>query len=276
MLQNEVPTHGFPLKYRPDIDGLRALAVLSVLFYHLGFPLHGGFVGVDIFFTISGFLIGSIVLQQTADGSFTFAGFYARRIRRIFPALFVMLFATVVLAYQYLWPLEFVAFSKSLVAAAFSVSNVYFWLQSGYFDAPTGQVPLLHTWSLAIEEQFYICLPIALVLLRRFLPGRINLVVCLVAVLSFLIAAYGAYRFPSATFYLLHTRAWELLLGIMLALPGFPKLESPAARHTAGIVGSALILPALLFYRSGISFPGLAALPPCLGTALIIDRKSVV
>jgi peptidoglycan/LPS O-acetylase OafA/YrhL len=269
-LQNEVPTHGSPLKYRPDIDGLRALAVLSVLFYHLDFPLHGGFVGVDIFFTISGFLIGSIVLQQTANGTFTFAGFYERRIRRIFPALFVMLFATMVLAYAYMLPLEFVAFSKSLVAAAFSASNVYFWLQSGYFDAPASEIPLLHTWSLAIEEQFYIFLPITLVLLRRFSPGRINLVVCLLAVISFLVAVYGAYRFPSATFYLLHTRAWELLLGIMLALPGFPKLRGSVARNAAGVMGGALILPALLLYRSWIPFPGLAALPPCLGTALII------
>src|ERR1700690_2687799 len=257
-------------KYRPDIDGLRAIAVLSVVFFHLGVPLHGGFVGVDIFFTISGFLIGSIILRQTSDRIFTFAGFYERRIRRIFPALIVMLAVSCILAYEFLLPAELISFSKSLAAASFSLSNIFFWLQSGYFDAPASNTPLLHTWSLAIEEQFYVFLPVLLVILHRFSPRRINLVIYSFAAVSLLISVYGAYQFPSAAFYLLHTRAWELLIGTALALEGFPKLRGPFVREAAGIAGLLLIAFALLFYHSWTPFPGLAALPPCLGTALII------
>ncbi|MEA3162068.1 MAG: hypothetical protein QOD95_3616, partial [Gammaproteobacteria bacterium] len=244
----------FPLKYRKDIDGLRALAVMSVVFYHIGLPLPGGFVGVDIFYTISGFLIGSIILRQTSDGIFTFAGFYERRIRRIFPALLVMLLVSLILAYKYLLPIELVSFSKSLAAACFSISNIFFWLQSGYFDAPASETPLLHTWSLAIEEQFYVFLPILLVLLHRFAPRRINLAICLFTAVSLLISIYGAYRFPSASFYLLHTREWELLLGTILALEGIPKLRSPLARHVAGVVGVTLISAALLLYHNWTPF----------------------
>jgi peptidoglycan/LPS O-acetylase OafA/YrhL len=256
--------------YRPDVDGLRALAVLSVVFYHLGTPIRGGYVGVDIFFTISGFLIGSIILRQTADRTFTFGRFYERRIRRIFPALFVMLFVTVAFAYKYLLPIEFISYAKSLAAVSLSISNIFFWFQSGYFDAPASTTPLLHTWSLAVEEQFYVFLPLVLVLLHRVAPRRINQAICLLALLSFLISVYGAFASPSAAFYLPHTRAWELLLGTMLALKGFPKIRGAAMREIAAISGFAMIIPTLLLYRPWTPFPGLAAVPPCLGTALII------
>lgn len=265
-------THGpqTSLKYRPDIDGLRAVAVLSVVAFHIGLPLHGGYVGVDIFFTISGFLIGSIILRETAERKFTFAGFYERRIRRIFPALFAMLLASAVLGYRYLLPIEFLDFSKSLAAAAFSVSNIYFRLQSGYFDGPAITKPLLHTWSLAVEEQFYVFLPILLVLLRRFLPRRVDLAIYLLALVSFAVSIYVTYTDPNAAFYLPYTRAWELLLGTMLALPSAPRIQHPALRHVAGIAGLLLIGAALALYKSTTPFPGLAALPPCLGAALII------
>ena len=259
-----------PLKYQPHIDGLRAVAVLSVVLYHLGLPLHGGYVGVDIFFTISGYLIGSIILRETAEQRFTFAGFYERRIRRIFPALFVMLFASLILAYFALLPLEFVDFAKSLAAAALSVSNMYFWLHSGYFDAPASTKPLLHTWSLAVEEQFYILLPILLVLLRRFLPRRVDLTLYSIAAGSFLLSIYGAFRFPSTTFYWAHTRAWELLLGTILALESCPRVRRRWLGEVAGISGLVLITAAVLLYHPWTPFPGLAALPPCLGTALIL------
>jgi peptidoglycan/LPS O-acetylase OafA/YrhL len=262
------------LKYRSDVDGLRAVAVLSVFAYHLGLPLHGGYVGVDIFFTISGFLIGSIILRQSAEGNFTFAGFYERRIRRIFPALFAMLFVVSIIAYNYALPVELVSYGKSLAFVALSISNVYFWFQSGYFDAPASATPLLHTWSLAVEEQFYVFLPLFLILIRRFAPRRVNLSIILFAAGSFLISAYGAYRFPSAAFYLAHTRAWELLLGTILALDGFPQLKSRLTREVAGISGIALLLAPILFYQTATPFPGLAALPPCLGTALIIAAGS--
>jgi peptidoglycan/LPS O-acetylase OafA/YrhL len=260
--------------YRPDIDGLRAVAVLSVVLFHLELPLHGGFVGVDIFFTISGFLIGSIILRQTESGRFTFAGFYERRIRRIFPALFAMLLASSILALVYLLPIELVTFAKSLIATAFSVSNVFFWLQSGYFDAPASETPLLHTWSLAVEEQFYVFLPIFLVLLRRWAPRRIETAVYTFAAVSFLISAIGAYKYPSASFYLPHTRAWELLLGTFLAMKSCPKVHGRKMREAAGIGGAILIGGALFLYKTSTPFPGLAAVAPCLGTALIIAAGS--
>jgi peptidoglycan/LPS O-acetylase OafA/YrhL len=258
------------LRYRPDIDGLRAVAVLSVLLYHLRLPPSGGFVGVDIFFTISGFLIGSILLRETADRRFTFAGFYERRIRRICPALFVMMFVSSLVAYRYLLPPEFEDFAHSLLSAAFSFSNIYFWQSSGYFDAPAQGKPMLHTWSLAVEEQFYICLPIFLVLVRRFAPRRLDLSIYAVALISFAISIYGAFHYPTASFYLLHARAWELLLGTILALESCPRPTNQLTRNCAGIAGAALILFAMILYTDKTPFPGIAALPPCLGAALII------
>lgn len=258
------------LKYRPDIDGLRAVAVLSVVCYHIGLPLHGGYVGVDIFFTISGFLIGSIILRETAERRFSFARFYERRIRRIIPALLAVLLASTVLGFYFLLPAELVDFAKSLFAATFSVSNIYFWGQTGYFDGPATTKPLLHTWSLAVEEQFYVLLPILLVLLRRFLPRRVDVVIYVLASLSFLISVYGAFRYPSATFFWMHTRAWELLLGTMLALGSCPQIRRPVLRNVAAVAGLLMICAALVLYRSGTPFPGLAAMPPCLGAALII------
>jgi len=262
--------HQVSLKYRADIDGLRAVAVLAVVFYHIGLPLHGGYIGVDIFFTISGFLIGSILLRETSEDRFSFASFYERRVRRIFPALFVMLFVSSILACRYMLPLELVDFAKSLAAAACSFSNMYFWSQSGYFDAPASMKPLLHTWSLAVEEQFYVLFPILLVLLRRWLPRRIDAAIYALAAASFAVAGYGAFHAPSATFYWAHTRAWELLLGTMLALPRCPQIQRPATRHAAGIAGLIMIGGPLFLYSPVTPFPGMAALPPCLGTALII------
>ncbi len=265
-----LPASDSPLKYRPDIDGLRAVAVLSVVFFHLGLPLHGGFVGVDIFFTISGFLIGSIILRQTAEGSFTFAGFYERRIRRIVPALFVMLLVSSLVAYRYLLPLELRDYAISLAGAELSASNFYFWLQTGYFDSTSASKPLLHTWSLAVEEQFYIFFPMLLVLLRRFAPRRIDLSIYLIATVSFLLSIYGVTRYPDATFYLPHTRAWEVLCGVILALDTAPRIRRPILRDAAGIAGAALIGAALWFYRPWTPYPGPAALLPCIGSALII------
>jgi peptidoglycan/LPS O-acetylase OafA/YrhL len=263
-----LPEHS--VKYRPDVDGLRAVAVLPVVVYHLGLPLHGGYVGVDIFFTISGFLIGSIILRQTAEGKFTFHGFYERRIRRIFPALIAVLLVSTLLAYRYMLPTELVDYSRSLVAAAFSCSNFYFWQQSGYFDAPAYSKPLLHTWSLAVEEQFYIFLPVLLVMLRRFTPRFVDLSIYLIAAISLGASIYGAYHDPTTTFYLTHTRMWELLCGTILALDSCPKIRRVWARHAFGILGMALIGVSVWYYRTSTPFPGLAALLPCLGAALII------
>src|SRR5215813_12350389 len=166
-------THQPSIKYRPDIDGLRAVAVLLVLAYHVGiYRLRGGFVGVDVFFVISGFLIGSIILKDLAVDRFSLASFYERRIRRILPALVALLFCTAVLGYKYFLPIEFVEFGKSLLAATFSVSNILFLHQSSYFDTPASMKPLLHTWSLAVEEQFYLFLPLFLIAIRKLSARR--------------------------------------------------------------------------------------------------------
>src|SRR3984957_20193680 len=155
------------LKYRADIDGLRAVAVLSVLAFHIRLRgIQGGFVGVDVFFVISGYLISSIVFTEIAESRYSVIGFYERRIRRIFPALFAMLAVFSVFAIIYLLPAELIAYSKSMLAATASASNFYFWRHSGYFDSPTSY-PLLHTWSLAVEEQFYILFPLFLVAVRK-------------------------------------------------------------------------------------------------------------
>ena len=258
------------LKYRPDIDGLRAVAVLSVVCCHLNFLFHGGFVGVDIFFTISGFLIGSIILSETASGAFTFTGFYARRIRRIFPALFVMMLVSFIGAYYALLPMELMDFARSMAAAAGSFSNIYFWSKSGYFSQLGLSTPLLHTWSLGVEEQFYLALPIVLVMLRCFAARRIHSGIYAIAAVSFGLSIYGTRRYPIATFYMPHTRAWELLMGVMLALENFPRIQRPAVRNIAGIAGGLLIAVAVCFYREWTPYPGLAALAPCGGAALLI------
>jgi len=259
------------IHYRRDIDGLRAIAVLSVLAYHLKIGLfRGGFVGVDIFFVISGYLISSIILKDLASGKFSIATFYARRIRRIFPALVVALIGTAVLAYLYFLPTELVGFSKSLLAAVFSTSNIYFCTQSGYFSAPIETEPLIHTWSLAVEEQFYLFLPIFLLLVHRYLRRKLRTTVILIALLSFVVSAVGAFRFPVSTFYLPHARAWELLLGVLISLQVFPEIRTSYMRNTATLLGLGSIAVGVFGISATTPFPGLAALAPCVGAALII------
>src|SRR5262249_41261265 len=195
------------LEYRADIDGLRAVAVLSVLGYHTGFSkVSGGFVGVDVFFVISGYLISSIVFSEIAASRFSVIGFYERRVRRIFPALFGMLAVSSVFAVVYLLPIELVAYCKSMMAAAASMSNLYFWQHSGYFDSPTSQ-PLLHTWSLAVEEQFYICFPLFLVVVRKFFPQRLRASVVLLFFCSLVASIIVVSHNAETAFYMPYTRA---------------------------------------------------------------------
>ncbi len=269
-MTNEAKKHS-GLAYRADIDGLRAIAVLLVLAYHLGIRrLSGGFVGVDVFFVISGFLISSVILGEIAASKFSLFSFYERRIRRIFPALFVMMFVTSLLAYKYFLPTELIDYAKSLITATFSVSNIYFWRQSGYFDAPAAMKPLLHTWSLAVEEQFYIFFPLFLVLVRRIFPNKLRQAVVVIALLSFAVSAWGAFKDPVSTFYLAHTRAWELLLGTILSLKLLPEISGALRRNVAAASGLVLIFGAGYFFTTATPFPGVAALAPCLGAALII------
>ena len=256
--------------YRADIDGLRGIAVLLVFAYHLGTArCRGGFVGVDVFFVISGYLIGSIILTEIANSKFSLASFYERRVRRIFPALFVLLCASCWFAYRYLLPVESKSFAKSLLAATLSVSNIFFLQQSGYFDGPAAMKPLLHTWSLAVEEQFYVFLPLFLMAIRRFSPRARLWLVSTVAGLSFVVSVIGVFHNREAAFYLAHTRAWELLLGTLIAMDLFPRI-SALWRNVAAFSGLTLIFCAGYFFSAATPFPGAAALLPCLGAALII------
>ena len=262
---------GGPLHYRPDIDGLRAVAVISVLGFHLRTGLfYGGFVGVDVFFVISGYLIGSIILKDLAAGKFSLTKFYERRVRRIFPALIAFLLGTTVLAYFFFLPTELVAYAKSLLAALFSMSNVYFWTQSGYFSAPAETKPLLHTWSLGIEEQFYVFLPVFLYLGHRYFPRRLRLSVVFIALTSFALSTAGAFRSPVAGYFLLHSRAWELMLGVLIAMDAFPRITGAVARNLASAAGLALIAFSVVRFSAATPFPGVAALAPCMGAALVI------
>lgn len=229
----------------------------------------GGFVGVDIFFVISGYLISATVIPEVTSSSFSILAFYERRIRRIFPALTAMLIVFSVAACFYLLPTEFVGFAKSLAAAATSSSNFYFWRHSGYFDSPTSS-PLLHTWSLAVEEQFYILFPIFLILVQRFFPVRLRAGVVTLFFASLATSALTVSIDPVTAFYMPYTRAWELLLGTVLSLEMLPRIRSLFQRNLATLAGAGLILLSILAYDAHMPFPGLAALPPCAGAALII------
>ena len=258
------------LAYRPDIDGLRAVAVLLVLAFHMGaFSAWGGFVGVDVFFVISGFLISSVILKDIEESRFSLLAFYERRIRRIIPALVVMLFVTAILCCYYQLPSQLENTAKSLLAATFSVSNIYFLLSSNYFSNNDAK-PLLPTWSLAVEEQFYIFFPLFLLLIRRFFPGRFKSAIVCVAAASFVLSAFSVYSYPAAAFYLPVTRAWELLLGTALAMNIFPRMESAIWRNLFSAAGLAGIVACGFVYSGRVPFPGVAALVPCLGAAFII------
>ena len=263
---------GVTSPYRPDIDGLRAVAILSVLVFH-AFPgyLPGGFVGVDVFFVISGFLISGIILKDLGRGRFSFADFYARRVARIFPALILVLTACLAFGWFVLLPDEYVQLGKHTVAGAAFMSNLLLWHQSGYFDVSAQSKPLLHLWSLGIEEQFYILWPLTLVLLwkrtRRVLPAII-----LLALASFSLNALLVSRVPSLTFYFPFTRVWELLIGGALAQFTLQRgtLWSTAVTNVVAGVGSLLIVLSLILINESRAFPGWWALLPTIGTALLI------
>ncbi len=264
------PIHNDALKYRPDIDGLRAVAVLSVVAYHFGiFHLSGGFVGVDVFFVISGYLISSIIFSEVANSRFSVIGFYERRIRRIFPALFALLLVYCAFAAAFFLPAELVDFSKSVLATTFSLSNFYFWAHSGYFEVHNPD-PLLHTWSLAVEEQFYFLFPLFLVLVRRFFVRRLRASVVLLFAASLLSSVVVVFYSPVTAFFMPYTRAWELLLGTLLSLGMFPRLQSSWLRNLAALGGLGMIAYADFSFNSGTPFPGTSALLPCVGAALIV------
>lgn len=260
------------LTYRADIDGLRAIAVLAVIFFHAGVPgFSGGFVGVDVFFVISGFLITSIIIKEIHAGQFSIARFYERRIRRIFPALFPVIAFTVAISAILFDADTFKGFGKSITATTFFGSNILFWKESGYFDASSITKPMLHTWSLAVEEQFYIFFPILLIAITRFSKSRYFQWLLGIGLVSLITSIYGVYTTHQvASFYLVPTRAWELLCGSILALGVIPQLRSNFHRHLFSIAGLGLIFFSVGRYTEDTLFPGAAALTPVLGASLII------
>lgn len=258
------------MEYRDDIDGLRALAVLAVVFHHLGIGLHGGYIGVDVFFVISGFLISKIILREVAEGRFTYARFYERRFVRIAPALLAVLTVTSAVAYVCLLPAEFISYAKSLFAAIFSFSNFFFFWESGYFSAAAQTKPLLHTWSLSVEEQFYVLFPILVMVVSKRAPQHLQRAVLGFGLLSFVLSVGLVLTNQQAAFYLPFGRAWELLLGTMVAMGYFPKLANPVLRNGATLLGLAILVGCARYYNAGTPFPGHMALLPCLGAVLII------
>ncbi len=265
------PTSEKTSGYRPDVDGLRAVAVLPVLFYHAGFKaFSGGFVGVDVFFVVSGFLITSLILPETIAGKFSILNFYERRIRRIFPALFAVMFVTLGVSSLLMWPLAFKDFGHSLIAATIFASNFFFYTKFGYFDATAESRPLLHTWSLAVEEQFYIFFPIYLLIVWRWFPRAMKPLTAIIAVLSFGVSLYQVANAPMTAFYLPVSRTWELLLGAMLAMKIFPPMNSHKLRTALAAIGLGLIALAVGLLTHHSPFPGAYALLPCVGTFLVI------
>lgn len=259
------------MKYRADIDGLRSVAIIPVVLYHAGISMFsGGFVGVDVFFVISGYLITSIILSDIDKDRFTITNFYFRRVKRIFPALYLLFIFTSVFCLFFYMPADLKAYGKSLFGSVFFISNVVFWREKGYFEAASELKPLLHTWSLSVEEQFYIFYPVMMLLLAKYFRKRYVSAVFVVFTMSFLLCLWGTVKYSSASFFLLPTRAWELMIGCLLALGFFPKTGNVKLLNLLSASGIILIFYSVFSFDSETKFPGFMALIPCAGTALII------
>jgi len=257
------------LKYRAEIDGLRALAVMPVILFHAGFNLfQGGFVGVDIFFVISGYLITTILVEDIENKRLSLVYFYERRARRILPALFIVMFTSLPVAWLWMLPEQMKDFSQSLIAVSFFASNFLFWRESGYFDAAAEEKPLLHTWSLAVEEQYYLLFPVFLLLLWRYGKHKTFWTIAFCATVSLLLSEWGWRHQATANFYLAPTRAWELLAGSISAF--ILRTYGIRKNNLLSILGLAAILFALLAYDHSTPFPSLYTLVPVLGVVLLI------
>ena len=257
---------------RNDIQGLRAIAVISVVLYHAWQPLvPGGFVGVDIFFVISGFVITNSIQRGFDLGEFSIAGFYRRRVRRIFPALYMMIAFVLGASMFLLSPLELIEFGKTALSTIFFSSNILFLNLSGYFDGAAAMKPLLHTWSLSVEEQFYVVYPALIILIRRFYPDLLRPALIVIALASAVLSQLMLERHQDEAFYLAPPRAFEFLLGAIIACSGSSLKISQKLCNGLSLFGLALIMVALAAYGHQVPFPGLDALLPCVGAALIIQ-----
>jgi peptidoglycan/LPS O-acetylase OafA/YrhL len=264
-----VTTYTPSIYYRPDVDGLRAVAVIAVVLFHADLSFPGGYTGVDVFFVISGFLITRLIVRDLKEGRFSMLDFWERRARRILPALSVVVVFTLVVGYFLMLPLEYWRLARSALALVVFSSNILLFRENDYFSPAAEAKPLLHTWSLSLEEQFYLFIPFFLWALYRL--GWANLVFWILAagsLASFAVSAAGVYWFPWATFYLLPTRAWELAAGSMLAFAR--PVQSIRVREAMGAAGFLCVLAPFFLYSKVTPFPGIAALPPVVGTILII------
>ncbi|KZZ15136.1 hypothetical protein A3750_12120, partial [Oleiphilus sp. HI0079] len=263
-----------PLAYRKEIDGLRALAIIPVLLFHAGIPgFSGGFVGVDVFFVISGYLIGGQILFALENKSFSFAEFYFRRARRILPVFLFVLIVCSIAAWVLLHPVALVEFSWNAIASVGFSSNIALWMQSGYFDSAAEFKPLLHTWSLSIEEQFYLLAPVTLVLIHRIRKNALFSLVLALTLFSFFAAIWASKKYSSESFYFLPTRAWELFVGVLVAMKASSKTGSYSFtwfEECLGVLGLLLVIGSFLLLSTTVAFPGVATLFPVLGTAMII------
>lgn len=260
--------------YRPDIDGMRAIAVLSVVLFHIKKSLMpGGYAGVDIFFVISGYLITLLIYGQITAGTFTFSDFYKRRINRIAPALFVLIAGVSAIGLFILSPADLTRTFKSATYSSVGLSNIFFWREYGsYFSSGIDEAPLLHTWSLSVEEQFYVIWPLILLIVARLRPAYRNSVIGIGVFAALVLSELGTRNAASASYYLLPTRFFELLIGGALAIYFFHR-KAPLGERMSNILGaSGLVLTfgSLYFLNEKVSFPGLNALYPCMGAAFLI------
>ncbi len=262
--------------YVPHIDGLRTIAVLSVFLFHLGvIGVDGGFVGVDIFFVISGYLITNILKTSSEKGTLKLSAFYARRARRLFPAFITVLLACLAAGLLLLSPARLSELARSANYALFSISNLYFYLNSGYFDLDSKYQILLHTWSLAVEEQFYLVWPVLIWLIVKRVPAKLQLAgICAVTVIGAVACVLVTRSNPDLAFYMMPFRVGEFGIGALLCWlhrpPGHGKLS-----ELANVAGLALIFASIVFINEGIAFPGAVVLLPCIGTALVIRYGAV-
>jgi len=272
------------IKYRPEIDGLRAIAVVAVILYHSQItifdhqPFKGGFIGVDIFFVISGYLITSIILKElTSTGTFSFKFFYQRRIRRIVPALLFVMITSLPFAWMYLLPNSLIDFSKSILYSLGFSSNFYFWISGQVYGAESGFLkPFLHTWSLAVEEQFYILFPVFLFITFKYFRKNFKFILIFIFIISLGLAEWGSKNYTSANFYLIYSRVWELIAGSLLVfLENTTNNKSLTHQHykkklILPSVGFLLILLTIVFFKSRFPHPSFYTLVPVIGVCLII------
>ncbi|NRA36144.1 MAG: acyltransferase [Polyangiaceae bacterium] len=270
------------MKYRAEIDGLRAVAVVPVILFHAGFEsFSGGYVGVDVFFVISGYLITSIILAEKEEGRFSLVAFYERRARRILPPLFFVIALSLPFAWIWLFPPDMLDFAQSVIAVPLFGSNILFWRETGYWGAANEFKPLLHTWSLAVEEQYYILFPLFLGVMWRFQRRWLFLSLLLIAAMSLATAQWGSRHHAAAAFFLLPTRAWELAIGACIAFIFLYRkdavqtlLGKRALREVMGAVGLLMIVFSIFAFDEKTPFPSVYALLPTLGTGLLIFFSS--